>query len=175
MAVEKVRRPSVTNRTCPQNPKFIVLTSIQWFSMSRINHANPIVINVSDKHGNSAEAQGSFGMDDWSNPTMFVVRLDYVEWSNGSWEHEPIARFDHDGHSVFKHNPPKDGFHIDVYKNGKKNKIWLQTPPPHTNIHDIFDYCRQKLYTKARANHLYQTWLGQIPNFSATQIGLNPV
>ena len=59
-------------------------------------------------------------MDDWRSPSEFVVRLDHVTYRDGDERYDHVARFNHDGHSVFIWNPPDDGFHIDFYPNGTK-------------------------------------------------------
>ena len=142
--------------------------------MSSVNFAKPIILTVTDKQGNPASLQGSFGMDDWKNPSEFAVRLDYIAFRDGERIDEPIARFDHNGHDVFIDNPPSDGFHIDVYENKNKQKFWLQTPPPFKNLHDVFDYCRTRLYPQDRAEYLYRVWCGEIPRFRPRLIGLSP-
>ena len=141
--------------------------------MSNINWANPVILKVPDPLDGSAILRGAYGMDDWRSPSEFVVRLDHVTCEDGDERYDHVARFDHDGHSVFIWNPPDDGFHIDFYPNGIKNKQWLQTPPPHSGIRDVFDYCRGKLYGQPRAEHLFREYRG-VDQFKPRSIGLIP-
>ena len=141
--------------------------------MSNINWAKPIILKVPDLQGGQAVLRGAYGKDDWSTPAEFVVRLDHVVLEDGEKEYESVARFDHDGHSVFIWNPPDDGFHIDVYPSGTEDKHWLRTPPPHSDLHDVFDYCRNHLYAQSNAEYLFEVYRGAA-TFDPRRIGLRP-
>lgn len=142
--------------------------------MSYIDWAQPILLKVPDPPNGKATLQGSFGKDNWQNPMKFTVRLDHVVFRKEGEEKQEVARFDHNGHSVFYWNPPQDGFHIDVFPNGRKQKSWLQTPPPHSDLHDVFDYCRTHLHNQYNAEYLFRVYRGR-ENFDPRAIGLTPL
>lgn len=131
-----------------------------------------------------------YGVDDWDRPTAFTVRLQRAAYQrdDGTLVLEDVARFDHNGHSAFEWNPAAgDGFHIDVYPNGEKEKVWLATPPagvdyealterypPSERIHATMEYCRDVFEDGARRAYLLEVHRGGVAEFDPREIGLRP-
>lgn len=131
-----------------------------------------------------------YGVDDWKRPTAFTVRLQRAihRREDGKLVLEDVARFDHNGHSAFEWDPSTgDGFHIDVYPNGEKEKIWLTTPPadvdyealserypPSERIHATMEYCRDVFTDAFNRAYLLDVYLGDILEFDPQEIGLTP-
>ncbi|WP_132059084.1 hypothetical protein [Halorussus amylolyticus] len=130
-----------------------------------------------------------YGVDDWKRPTAFTVRLQRgVHREDGKLILEDVARFDHNGHSAFEWNPATDdGFHIDVYPDGQKEKIWLTTPPtgvdyealserypPSERIYATMEYCRDIFTDEHNRAYLFEVYRGNIEEFDPQEIGLSP-
>lgn len=131
-----------------------------------------------------------FGVDDWECPTAFTVRLQLAihRREDGKLVLEDVARFDHNGHSAFEWNPETgDGFHIDVYPNGKKEKFWLETPPasvdydalterypPSERVHATMEYCRDVFVDESSRMYLVEVYRGNVEGFDPREIGLTP-
>ena len=142
--------------------------------MPMIDWAKPLAFQVSDPSGGKAMLQGLYGPDDWNSPSAFAVRLDHVWFTDdGAEKWASVARFDHNGHDAFHWNPPRDGFHIDVYQNGIRDKVWLQTPPPHSTILDVIDYCKDRLYDRGHPEYLFEVYRGK-KSFRPGRLGLRP-
>lgn len=131
-----------------------------------------------------------YGVDDWERPTAFTVRLQLAihRREDGKLVLEDVARFDHNGHSAFEWNPEtEDGFHIDVYPEGEKKKVWLATPPtgvdydalterypPSERIHATMEYCRGVFVNESNRAYLFEVYQGGIEKFDPREIGLTP-
>ncbi|WP_276299828.1 hypothetical protein [Halorussus lipolyticus] len=130
-----------------------------------------------------------YGVDNWKRPTKFTVRLQQASHrrEDGKLVLKDVARFDHNGHSAFEWNPATgDGFHIDVYPNGEKEKVWLATPPagvnydvlnerypPSERIHATMEYCRDVFVDDSNRAYLLQVRQGQV-EFEHHKVGLAP-
>lgn len=131
-----------------------------------------------------------YGVDDWECPTAFTVRLQRAVHRNedGKIALEDVARFDHNGHSAFEWNPSAgDGFHIDVYPHGEKEKYWLATPPrgvdydalterfpPSERIYATMEYCRSIFEDESNRAYLLEVSMGRVSQFDPREIGLTP-
>lgn len=131
-----------------------------------------------------------YGVDDWERPTAFTVRLQLAihRRKDGKLVLEDVARFDHNGHSAFEWNPETgDGFHIDVYPNGEKEKVWLATPPtgvdydaltercpPSERIHATMEYCRDIFVDGSNRAYLFKVYRGDLEEFDPRELGLTP-
>lgn len=131
-----------------------------------------------------------YGVDDWRRPAAFTVRLQRAvhRREDGKLVLEDVARFDHNGHSAFEWNSSTgDGFHIDVYREGKKEKVWLATPPaavdydalterypPSERVHATMEYCRDVFTDESNRAYLLKVSRGEIVDFDPREIGLVP-
>lgn len=85
------------------------------------------------------------------------MQLEYnlapIPQNQSKWSWEPVARFDHNASPGSGHDIRDEGLHLDVYRNGEKDKV--MTDFPKVPLSEAPDFCEQYLENHAER---YLAW-----------------